>query len=84
MQSICDGDPERRVCTWDGQRSTLTAIRVASVGGNKSMLRPFVREAPLGARQIRGGGRRDLAMNVLQYGTAIVAIVVVTLLGLLR
>ena len=48
------------------------------------MIRSTVREAPLGAPPSRGGGRRDLAMNVLQYGTAIVAIVVVTLLAVLR
>jgi hypothetical protein len=48
------------------------------------MIRPIVGDAPMGARRSRGGGRRDLAMNVLQYGTAIIAIVVVTLLGLLR
>lgn len=48
------------------------------------MIRPIVGEAPLGATPARGGGRRDLAMNVLQYGTAIVAIVVVTLLSVAR
>jgi hypothetical protein len=47
------------------------------------MIRPIVGEAPLGTPS-RGGGRRDLAMNVLQYGTAIVAIVVVTLLSVAR
>jgi hypothetical protein len=48
------------------------------------MIRPIVREAPLGAPQSRGGGRRDLAMNVLEYGTAFLAIVVVTLLSVVR
>ena len=48
------------------------------------MIRPMVGEAPLGASQSRGGGRRDLAMYVLQYGTAIVAIVAVTLLSVVR
>ncbi len=48
------------------------------------MIRPIVGDAPLGAPQTRGGGRRDLAMNILQYGTAIVAIVVVTLLAVVR
>ena len=48
------------------------------------MIRPIVGNAPLGGPQSRGGGRRDLAMNVLQYGTAIVAIVVVTLLSVAR
>jgi hypothetical protein len=48
------------------------------------MIRPIVREAPLGAPQSRGVGRRDLAMNILQYGTAFVAIVVVTLLSVVR
>jgi hypothetical protein len=52
-------------------------------GGRESMIRPIVGEAPLGTPS-RGGGRRDLAMNVLQYGTAIVAIVVVTLLSVAR
>jgi len=36
------------------------------------------------APETRGAGRSDLAMNVLQYGTAIVAIVVVTLLAIIR
>jgi hypothetical protein len=49
-----------------------------------SMIRPIVEGAPLGAQQSRGGGRRDLAMNVLQYGTAIIAIVAVTLLSIVR
>ena len=48
------------------------------------MIRPIVGEAPIGAPDSRGGGRRDLAMNVLQYGNAIVAIVVVTLLSVVR
>jgi hypothetical protein len=48
------------------------------------MIRPIVGEAPLGGPQTRDGGRRDLAMNVLQYGTAIVAIVVVTILSVVR
>jgi hypothetical protein len=48
------------------------------------MLRPIVGDAPLGAPQSRGRGRTDLAMSVLQYGTAIVAIVAVTLLAVLR
>jgi hypothetical protein len=48
------------------------------------MIRPIVGGTPLGAPQRRDGGRRDLAMNVLQYGTAIVAIVAVTLLTILR
>lgn len=48
------------------------------------MIRPIVGDAPLGVPQRGGGGRRDLAMNILQYGTAIVAIVVVTLLAVVR
>jgi hypothetical protein len=36
------------------------------------------------APESRGAGRSDLAMNVLQYGTAMVAIVVVTLLAIVR
>ena len=48
------------------------------------MIRPMVGEAPLGASQSRSGGRRDLAMYVLQYGTAIVAIAAVTLLSVVR
>jgi hypothetical protein len=48
------------------------------------MIRPIVGEAPLGASESRGAGRSDLAMNILQYGTAIVAIAVVTLLAVVR
>ncbi len=48
------------------------------------MIRSIVGSAPLRARQTRGGGRRDLAMDILQYGTAVVAIVVVTLLAVVR
>jgi hypothetical protein len=49
-----------------------------------SMIRRIVERAPLGAPGSRGTGRSDLAMNILQYGTAIVAIVVVTLLAVVR
>jgi hypothetical protein len=49
-----------------------------------SMIRRIVGGVPLGAAETRGAGRSDLAMNVLQYGTAIVAIVVVTLLAVVR
>ena len=48
------------------------------------MIRPIVGEAPLGAAKSRDGGQRDVAMYVLQYGTAIVAIVAVTLLSVVR
>lgn len=48
------------------------------------MIRPIVGGLPLGAPETRGAKRSDLAMDVLQYGTAIVAIVVVTLLAVVR
>jgi hypothetical protein len=50
------------------------------------MVRPVVDGVPLGAAQARRNrvDRADIAMNVLQYGTAILAIVVVTLLAVLR
>lgn len=48
------------------------------------MIRPIVGGTPLGAPETDGAGRSDLAMNILQYGTAIVAIVVVTLLAVGR
>ncbi|MEX1170115.1 MAG: hypothetical protein WEE50_08245 [Chloroflexota bacterium] len=48
------------------------------------MIPPIVGEAPPGATESRGAAASDLAMNVLQYGMAIVAIVVVTLLAVLR
>lgn len=48
------------------------------------MIRPILGRAPLGTPEIRVAARSDLAMNVLQYGTAIVAIVVVTLLAVVR
>lgn len=47
------------------------------------MVRPVVEGVPVGAPEGRGR-RADIAMNVLQYGTAILAIVVVTLLAVLR
>ena len=47
------------------------------------MVRPVVDGVPLGAAKIRPD-RADVAMNVLQYGTAILAIVVVTLLTAVR
>ena len=46
------------------------------------MIKPVAGDVPVGARSRTGRG--DLAMNVLQYGTAIVAIIVVTLLGAVR
>ena len=48
------------------------------------MLRPTVREAPMGVPPAAGAGRPDRAMEVLQYGTAIPVIIAVTLLGVLR
>lgn len=48
------------------------------------MIRPILGGAPLGTPETRAAARSDLAMNVLQYGTAIVAIVVVTLLAVVR
>ncbi len=48
------------------------------------MVRPVVGGVPAGASRSRRADRADLAMNVLQYGTAFVAIVAVTLLALLR
>jgi hypothetical protein len=48
------------------------------------MIRPVVGETPAGAPRSRRAARGDLAMNVLQYGTALVAIVVVTLLAVAR
>ena len=48
------------------------------------MVRPVVRGVPLGAPASRQTRRPDLAMNLLQYGMAIVAIVVVTLLAVIR
>jgi hypothetical protein len=47
------------------------------------MVRPVVHGVPLGAARV-GRDRSDVAMNVLQYGTAIMAIVVVTLLAIVR
>jgi hypothetical protein len=48
------------------------------------MIRPIVGGPSSGAQASRGAGRSDLAMDVLQYGTAIVAILVVTLLAVAR
>jgi hypothetical protein len=49
-----------------------------------SMLRPTVGEAPIGVPQAARAGRADRAMEVLQYGTAILVLIVGTLLGALR
>ncbi len=46
------------------------------------MIRSGIEEVPLGGTVHRDGA--DIAMNVLQYGAAILAIVVVTLLTVLR
>lgn len=48
------------------------------------MLRPTIGQAPIGAPRATGAGRSDRAMEVLQYGTAVLVIVAVTLLGALR
>jgi len=48
------------------------------------MVRPVVGGVPVGLPRSRRADRADVAMNVLQYGTALVAIVVVTLLALVR
>jgi hypothetical protein len=45
---------------------------------------PVTRGASTSTPRRRGLGRNDLAMSVLQYGTAIVAIIAVTLLALVR
>lgn len=47
------------------------------------MVRPVVDGVPLGAARVRRD-RADIAMNVLQYGAAILAIAVVTLLAVVR
>jgi hypothetical protein len=47
------------------------------------MIRPGVEDVPLGPGMVRDD-RSDVAMNVLQYGAAILAIVVVTLLTVVR
>jgi hypothetical protein len=46
-------------------------------------VRPVIERAPLGAERVRHD-RADIAMDVLQYGAAILAIVVVTLLAVVR
>ena len=48
------------------------------------MVTPDRQGAPSNATQFGRLGRSDLAMSILQYGTAIIAIVAVTLLGLAR
>ena len=47
------------------------------------MVRPVVEGVPPGAVKARRD-RGDVAMNVLQYGTAIISIAVVTLLAVVR
>ena len=58
--------------------------KIADREDGTSMIGPIEGEAPSGAPRSQGVGRTDLAMNVLQYGTALVAIVVVTLLAVVR
>jgi hypothetical protein len=48
------------------------------------MDRPVIKGASINSGRLRGLGRNDLAMSVLEYGTAIIAIVAVTLLGMIR
>ena len=48
-----------------------------------SMVRPIVEGVPLGVVKARRD-RGDVAMNVLQYGTAIISFAVVTLLAVVR
>ena len=48
------------------------------------MVRPVVGGVPVGAPRYRRIARSDLAMNVLQYGMALVALAVVTLLAVAR
>ena len=47
------------------------------------MIRPVVEGFPLEAARVRRD-RTDMAMNVLQYGTAFLAIIVVALLAVVR
>jgi hypothetical protein len=49
-----------------------------------SMVRPVVGQSPIGMVPSRAKRRTDLAMNILTYGTATLAIVVVTLLSGIR
>lgn len=48
------------------------------------MIRSIVGSAPVHEPAPRVPRRTDLAMNILQYGTAIVAIMAVTLLAVAR
>lgn len=48
------------------------------------MIRPVVGESSLEESRLRRPARADLAMDVLQYGMAVIAIVVVTLLAVVR
>jgi hypothetical protein len=66
-----------------GPRPTL-ALADRREEDRTSMLRPTAREAQIGAPPAAGAGRPDRAMEVLQYGTAILVIIVVTLLGAMR
>jgi hypothetical protein len=70
----------------DAWRTTLRFIRRVSwrlVEERTSMVRPVVHGVPVGTPR-PGRDRADVAMDVLQYGTAILAIVVVTLLAVIR
>jgi hypothetical protein len=72
----------------DGLDLTLCATRSggAKIIGARgtSMDRPIAGGMTIKSARPRGIGRSDVAMSVLQYGTAIVAIVAVTLLAFVR
>ena len=48
------------------------------------MVKPAVGGVSVEPQGLQARGRRDLAMDVLQYGMALVAIVAVTLLAVVR
>jgi hypothetical protein len=63
---------------------TRIQVVAASQEDMASMVRPVVGGVPVGAPRDRRIVRGDLAMNVLQYGMAFVALAVVTLLAVAR
>jgi len=83
LQLICDGCHARSGARGMPGVRRCDPIGYATRGSTEdriSMVRPVIEGVPLGAAKPRHA-RTDVAMNVLQYGTAILAIVAVTLLA---
>jgi len=87
LQSICDAQgPTRGAAGMVEPRRCPPRITLGSRRTEDWTLmdRPVVGGVSVGASGSRRRDHADLAMNVLQYGTALLAILVVTLLAIAR